>query len=269
MTTAQIAIIGGGTMASALLTAALKHDLWQPPKVVIAEPNSHARNRLTEQGCLTYPSAADLPAAQAYLLCVKPQDMPTACAELRNGGALDTQPVISIAAGITTAALRDWLDAPNLVRVMPNTPAVIGEGCSFAYAAKQANDAAKKLTGRLLSTCGSLYWVDSENLLDAATALSGSGPAYAYLIMEIMTKTALELGLPRDIALAAAAQTLRGSSAMVTHTGQDPAQLRQQVTSKNGTTAAALASLSASGFSDIFADAIRAAHRRAKEMAKG
>ncbi len=264
----QVAIVGGGTMATALITAALTSGIWRPEDIAVAEPNDEARAKLAGKGCQTYASCTALPAAQAYLLCVKPQDLQQACAELCTSGYLNSQPVISIAAGVTTESLRDWLSALDIVRVMPNTPAVIGEGCSFAYAAQDTAGPAAKLTTRLMSACGSLFWVTEENLIDVATALSGSGPAYAYLVMEIMSSTAEQLGLPADIALAATAQTLHGASKMVMSADKHPAALREQVTSKGGTTAAALNTLADHKFAEIFADAIRAAHQRAEELAQ-
>ncbi|MBF2735289.1 MAG: pyrroline-5-carboxylate reductase [Betaproteobacteria bacterium AqS2] len=262
----KIAFIGGGVMASALLQAAAR--VPEITAVHVVEPLAARREKLAADGVAACATPADLPAGLgACLLCVKPQDMPQACAGLAAAVDLDGLPVISIAAGTTIARLRGWLGGGLIVRTMPNTPLRAGQGCTFACAADPAAAEAAAVPLKIFAAAGLLLWLDDERLLDAATALSGSGPAYVYLLIETMARTAREMGIEADAALAAAVATVSGAAAMAGGPGADPAELRRQVTSKGGTTKAALDTLEAAGFAPALAAAMEAARQRGAELA--
>lgn len=264
----KLACIGGGVMASALLQG--RERVPELSAVHIVEPQEASRKRLQADGLQAYATPAELPEGiEGVLLCVKPQDMRQACGELAEHVALEQLPVVSIAAGVTIAQLRSWLGGGLIVRTMPNTPLRIGKGCTFACAANEQAAAAAAIPLQLFAAAGLLLWVKDEELLDAATALSGSGPAYVYLLIETMAASAREMGLEPEDALAATLATVSGAAAMVEQTGTDPAELRRQVTSKGGTTQAALAALEQAGFGPALAEAMRAAQQRAAELAAG
>ena len=267
--TAKVAFVGGGMMASAILASPIARDLWPAGTAVVAEPDASARERLTAAGYVVCADAAELPAAEAYFLCVKPQDLPLACASLVRSNRLVYQPVISIAAGVTTTTLAQLLGGGQFVRTMPNTPVLVGHGCTFACGPDGPNSAAAQLATTVFQGCGAYHWVEREDLIDAATALSGSGPAYAYLVIETMAATAVEMGLSPTVALEAAVATVRGACEMVSSTAELPAVLRERVTSKGGTTAAALRTLEDRGFATALATAMTAAKDRARELSDG
>jgi pyrroline-5-carboxylate reductase len=175
---------------------------------------------------------------------------------------------VTIAAGIRLANLATWLGSHvPLVRAMPNRPALIGAGITAACAGPGVGHADRAIVERVLSTAGPLVWLDDESLLDVVTAVSGSGPAYFFLLVEALEDAGASLGLPRDVARRLAAHTALGSGRMVTESPDPPASLREQVTSKGGTTAAALAVLERAGLRDTFAAAVAAAARRSAELA--
>jgi pyrroline-5-carboxylate reductase len=205
--------------------------------------------------------------SNVVFLSVKPQTMPAVLAELQ-GQWTDNHLVVSIAAGVTLATLEKGLGpAGRLVRVMPNTPCLVGQSASaFALGrGATADDAA--LVERLLTAVGRSYRVD-EKLLDAVTGLSGSGPAYVYLVIEALSDGGVLMGLPRDIATALAAQTVLGSAAMVLSTGEHPRVLADRVTSPGGTTIAGLKALEGGGLRSTLIQAVEAATRRATELGK-
>ena len=264
----QLAAVGGGKMAAALLGGARASGHLQPEQIAVAEPEQQLRRQWEEEGCQAVADASGLPAAAAYLLCVKPQDLAAAATQLAAGRAMDQALTVSIVAGARIESLKRMLGSDRIVRAMPNTPAQIGEGCTFAYAAAAAA-ADKEVVEQLFGAVGRVFWVGEESLLDAATALAGSGPAYAFALIEEMATAGVKLGLDQDAALAAAAQTVRGAASMVLKLGEDPARLRANVTSKGGTTEAALAALARNGFSAAVQEAIECAHRRAAQLAAG
>ena len=261
------AAVGGGRMAGALLRGSLAAGRLQPEQVAVAEPNREIRRQWEEAGCMTTASASELPAASAFLLCVKPQDLAAAAAQLADGRDLSGSLVVSIVAGVGSATLQETLAARTVVRAMPNTPAQIGAGCTFAYAADSAAGARQPVE-QLFAAVGELFWVEDERLIDAATAVAGSGPAYAFSLIEAMAAAGVQLGLEPEAALAAAAQTVRGAASMVLQLRQDPAELRANVTSPGGTTEAALAVLDEKGFAGALQQAIESAHRRAGQLAR-
>ena len=205
--------------------------------------------------------------SDVVFLCVKPQQMIDVLAGLR-GHLTEKHLVISIAAGITLGALHGGLGhGPRLVRVMPNTPCLVGEGASgYCLAAGALNDDAA-LVDRLLNSVGRAQRVD-EKLLDAVTGLSGSGPAFAFIMIEALADAGVRVGLPRAVAQSLAAQTLLGSAKMVLETGEHPASLKDQVASPGGTTIAGIAALEAHGLRGALIAAVEAATARAQELGK-
>ncbi|MGH8443675.1 MAG: pyrroline-5-carboxylate reductase, partial [Solimonas sp.] len=213
-------------------------------------------------------AAGDIAAsADVLVLAVKPQQMRAALAGLR------LQPgcvVVSIAAGIQLASLARWLgDGVHLVRTMPNTPALLGAGISGLYAAPSVPPAARQLAETVLGAAGTCVWIDSEAQIDAVTAVSGSGPAYFFLLTEVMREAGVKLGLAPDVAAQLALQTFIGAARMADDgagKGIDVVQLRANVTSKGGTTEAAVRHLENAGLRAIFADALQAAADRSREL---
>jgi len=213
-------------------------------------------------------NAAAVRDADLVVLAVKPQDMAAAAQSIATELARRRRIVVSIAAGIRIANLRRWLgEATPVVRTMPNRPALIGAGITAACAGPGIEDADRAAVATVLSTAGPLVWLDDESLMDVVTAVSGSGPAYFFLLVEALEDAGAALGLPRDVARQLAAHTALGAGRMLTESADPPATLREQVTSKGGTTAAALAVLERAGLRDTLAEAIAAAARRSAELA--
>lgn len=262
----KVAFVGAGAMGGALIGCAGSAKLWRPEQIAIAEPDAARRERHARAGASVVADPAELPEAHSYLLCVKPQEMRKACEGLAGSRALGDAPVISIAAGISLANLAAWLGGGELVRTMPNTPLLVGQGFTFAHGAAGEASASGRLARDLFGSVGGFCWLADESLLDAATALSGSGPAYAYLVIETMIATAKEMGIDPATAREATLATLAGACAMVAQTARSPQELRAEVTSAGGTTAAALALLQDKGFAEALAAAMAAARRRSREL---
>ncbi|KAI8816505.1 pyrroline-5-carboxylate reductase dimerization-domain-containing protein [Fimicolochytrium jonesii] len=263
---------------------------YSPKNIIVSEPDAHARSKLEATfGVLT---TADNSAAVAFstasttsgdqgadlvMLAVKPQIMKDVATGV-SAAVLQHKPVVvTIAAGIVLSDLDKWLrssssdssSAPSLVRCMPNTPALVSEGAAGLYATAATTAPQKQLAASVLSAVSkALYWVDSEHLLDVVTGVSGSGPAYFFLIVEAMANAGKELGLPYDVAYGLARQTCLGAGRMMVSTGEDPAELRRKVTSPNGTTHAAVVSLEASGVREAVREAVVKATERSEEMGK-
>lgn len=259
-----IAFIGGGNMAASLIGGLLK--AGQPrDRIAVAEPVAERAAWLQREfGVRAAAQAADaVSGARAVVLAVKPQQMREALAGLQlDAGCV----VVSIAAGVQLASLRRALGAEvHLVRTMPNTPALLGAGISGLYAEASVPAAARQLAEAILRAAGDCVWLDSEAQIDAVTALSGSGPAYFFLLTELLREAGVQLGLKPDIAARLARQTFIGSAQMAAG-DTDVAQLRTNVTSKGGTTEAALKHLENAGLRAIFADALRAAAARSREL---
>jgi len=201
------------------------------------------------------------------VLAVKPQQMRAAIEGL--GAALSEALVVSIAAGIRSADVSRWLDGHRrIVRAMPNTPALIGRGVTGLFAVEGLAEVDRDLAARTLSAVGEVVWVDAESALDAVTAVSGSGPAYVFLMMEAMQHAACALGLDERQARALVLNTFAGASELALRSDEPIALLRERVTSKGGTTAAALDVFEASPLRAVFVDALRAAQRRGAQLGK-
>ena len=264
----HIAFIGGGNMASAIVGGLLRQG--HPASALqIVEPWDEQRARLDAQ----FPSVSVLSAAsealkQAALVvwAVKPQTFQDA--------ALATAPFVSsalhlsVAAGITSHSIAAWLGSERIVRAMPNTPALVGLGMSglFARAAVSADDRA--LVETVVATTGELVWVDAEDQLDAVTALSGSGPAYVFYFLEAMREAGAGMGLPPEVAQRLAIGTFIGAATLAQRSDEPLHTLRERVTSKGGTTFAALSAMEASGIQPAFVAAMQAAQHRAAELGR-
>lgn len=263
-----IAFVGGGNMARSLIGAQLARGM-PSTRLRVAEPRAEARDALAREfGIATFADNGEAVAgADCVVLAVKPQAMHEVCTHLATV-LLDAQPlVISIAAGVRLAQLERLLgDTRAIVRCMPNTPALLGAGASGLCANRHVDAAQCALAEHLLATAGIVRWIDDEAQMDTVTALSGSGPAYIFLLAEAMEDAAVELGLPRDTARALAAQTCLGAGRMLTTGGETTAELRQRVTSPHGTTAAALATFESGGFRALVQRAMTAAERRGAAM---
>jgi pyrroline-5-carboxylate reductase len=263
-----ILLVGCGKMGSALLSGWLAADLVGA--VTVVEPGSANPAFADSYQVRWLTSAEAVPAAfrpDVVLLAVKPQVMAGAVPAYRRfaeAGAL----VLSIAAGTTIARFAEAFGDGAIVRVMPNTPAAIGRGVSVAVANGKVADAQRDLVGRLMGAVGSVGWVDDEALIDAVTAVSGSGPAYVFLLIEALAAAGVAAGLAPDFAMRLARETVSGAGELVRQSPESAEQLRRNVTSPNGTTQAALDVLMApDGLQPLMTDAVAAAARRSRELA--
>lgn len=260
-----IAFLGGGNMAASLIGGLLAAD-FSADRIRVAEPDSARAESLRARfGVRTAASGADvIGGAQTLVLAVKPQQMGAALQGLSPDAGTC---VVSIAAGIRVSFLRRALgDALHYVRSMPNTPALYGCGISGLYAERGTSDAARARAEIVLRAAGEICWLDQESELDAVTAVSGSGPAYFFLLVEAMTDAGVALGLAPATAAQLAARTCIGAARMIEAGTIDVAELRAQVTSRGGTTEAALKHLEAGGLRVLFRDALAAASNRSREM---
>jgi pyrroline-5-carboxylate reductase len=267
--TRQIAFIGGGNMATSLIGGLLARGM-SPAQIVVADPDASQRARLErEHGVTTVTEAAAAATAQTIVLAVKPQQMAEVARSIAGLVASRLPLVISVAAGIRLQDLARWL-GPRvpLVRCMPNRPALIGAGITALFAAPQVTAESRVEAERILAACGPTVWVPQESQLDVVTAVSGSGPAYFFLLIECLESAGIELGLDPATARRLAVETARGAGRMAAESPDSPAELRAQVTSKGGTTAAALQVLDAAGVRAIFASAVAAGARRSTELAE-
>lgn len=263
---ANISFIGGGNMAQALIGGLLSQGL-PATRVTVSEPVAAIRDMLAFKGLsVTEDNVAAIEQADIIVLAVKPQLMAAVLAPL--AGKLKNQLVISIAAGIGIDTLSRLLGGyRRIVRAMPNTPALIQAGATGLYADVEVADHDRIQAAKVLGAAGLVIWVDEEKKLDAVTAVSGSGPAYFFYMMEAMIQAGKELGLDERTAVTLTLQTALGSAQMAVTSEQSPTQLRKNVTSPNGTTQAATDSLDAAHVAQHIRDALAAAARRSEELA--
>ena len=264
----RIAFIGGGNMASSLV-GGLVEGGHPPPAIVVAEPEEEKRRDLEQRFAVA--TTPDNRVAAVFgdvvVLAVKPQIM----AEVVNGIAAKVRErdplVVSIAAGIRVPRLLEWLGRPApIVRTMPNTPALLGCGATALYANPAVTADQREAAEAILRSAGSTLWVEDEALLDAVTAVSGSGPAYYFLLMEQMIETGVRLGLTRDQARALTLQTALGAARMALESGRTPGELRAGVTSPGGTTERALELFREGGFGALVERALTGARDRSREL---
>ena len=266
----KVLLIGCGNMGFAMLKGWLEAD----PDLIadVVEPIAALRDRAAGIGARVAATPEDLTADGApdlTILAVKPQSMAEvvpAYAHLAGGGTA----FVSIAAGTTIATLAAMLPGPTpIIRCMPNTPAAIGAGMMVCFANEHCQAAARALTETLLAASGEVAWIDDEGLMDAVTAVSGSGPAYVFHLIETLGKAGAEMGLPADLAARMAMQTVMGAGQLAAQASDPPGTLREQVTSPGGTTAAALGVLMGENrMQNLMTDAVRAARDRGAELAK-
>ncbi|MES2162073.1 MAG: pyrroline-5-carboxylate reductase [Pseudomonadota bacterium] len=265
----KIAFIGGGNMASALI-AGLANKLTAGANIHVADPNAEALLRLREQFGVSTASGADaaVSAADVIVLAVKPQSMREVAAQLLPLIDQARQPVIvSIAAGIRIVDLSRWLGGYGaIVRCMPNTPALIGMGITGMAATAGVTAAQKQAADDILRAVGPTVWLDDESQIDAVTAVSGSGPAYVFYFIEAMQQAAVDMGLSAEQGKQLALATFAGASQLAVQSDEPVSLLRERVTSKGGTTYAALTSMEDSGVKAAIVKAMKAAQQRGKEM---
>jgi pyrroline-5-carboxylate reductase len=260
----ELTVIGGGKMGEALVVGLRTAG----ERVAVVEAQEARRAELTEchAGLDVVASVAELSAISEAVLAVKPGDVAAVCRDLVG---TSVQRVLSIAAGVTIGSIETWL-APSrvaVIRAMPNTPALVGAGAAAISrgAAAGSDDAA--WAARILGLVGQVVELP-EDLLDAVTGVSGSGPAYVFLLAEAMTAAGVAVGLERDVAQRLVVQTILGAGRLMAETGEEPEALRRAVTSPRGTTAAGLARLEEAGFSSAVADAVAAATERSRQLGR-
>jgi len=264
----KLGFIGCGKMATALAEGVLKANAFTKEGIIVTDKFPAAVKSLVEKtGVMAaVDNAALAAAADAIVLCVKPGDALDALKSTRD--SLAGKLVISILAGVTIDTLQKAAgDKVRIIRVMPNTPALIHKGAAAYSLGHSATEADSALVEKIFSAVGTVFQV-KEGLLDVVTGLSGSGPAYVYVVVEALADAGVLMGLPRDLALQLAAQTVSGAAGMVLQTGLHPAQLKDQVTSPGGTTIAGLEALEAAGIRSAFLSAVRAATERSRELGK-
>ena len=262
-----VVLAGAGKMGGALLAGWLAQGL-DPVRIAVIEPHpSDDIRALAAKGISLNPSADSIGAVAALVVAVKPQMFGEAALVLRPFVQASTL-VLSIMAGTTITSIAQACGG-NVVRAMPNTPAAIGRGITVAVADRNVGDHQRAIANALLAATGSVEWLDDESLMDAVTAVSGSGPAYVFLLAEALASAGVAAGLPATLAAKLARETVAGSGELLHRSDLDAATLRQNVTSPGGTTAAALNVLmGADGLQPLLTHAVEAATRRSKELAK-
>ena len=263
----RIAFIGGGNMARAVIGGLLAKDAAKAEEIMVVEPDASTRLRLLAEYGIKAVEApvADLEHAHVVLMAVKPQNMREAAEQLAPvaGDSL----FITIAAGIRVADLGRWLGGKTrIVRCVPNTPALVHAGVTGLFAPSGVSDNDRLAAERLLGAVGATLWFAQESDLDAVVAVSGSGPAYVFYAIEALEEAAREMGLAEGASRSLALWTFVGATKLAIERGEEPAALRAQVTSRGGTTEAALRVLEAAGLKQHFIDAVRAARDRSVEM---
>ncbi len=261
----KLAFIGGGVMGEAIIGRVLSNGLAKPEDVTACDVLAQRRDHLSS----TYgiravdKAAAAVEGASVAVLAVKPQEFSAAARDI---SLESTQTVMSIMAGVTIETVRAALKHDAIVRAIPNTPAQIGEGMTVWTATDAVPQAAREEVQRVLAVLGHELYVDDEKYVDMATAVSSSGPAYIFLVMEALIDSAVHIGLRRDVAQRIVVQTILGSAKYAQATGKHPADLRNEVTSPAGTTTEGLLALEKAGLRLAFTEAVRAAYEKAKRL---
>ena len=266
----KISFIGGGNMAQALISGLMSCGI-KPSLITVADPNSVAREQLAAKGLNTVDPTTDAKAAvidaDIVVLAVKPQVMKAVVSDFAD--VLDKQLVISVAAGLSTEILSDMLGGyGNIVRAMPNTPAMIQMGATGLYGTDDISAEQKQLATAVMEASGLVMWVDNEEHMHAVTAVSGSAPAYMFYIIEAMVDGAVALGLDKEQASALAMQTMLGAAKMAMDSDDAPAELRRKVTSPNGTTQAAIESMQANDIGRQIGEAMQACYDRSQALSE-
>jgi len=265
----NLAFVGAGNMASSII-GGLVNSGFNKQHIHASDPRPESLTQISEAFGVQTSSdnASVVNKADVVIIAVKPQVMGEVCTALKPHLTQDVL-VISIAAGIDCRSLNHWLgDDVAIVRCMPNTPAMVSEGATGLFASKRVNAAQRRNSELILSAVGSTHWVQEEQLLDAVTAVSGSGPAYFFLVLEAMTDAGVKLGLEKNTAEELAIQTALGAAKLAKASDVSPAELRRRVTSPNGTTERAIASFENNKLRNIFAEAMSDCAARSSELAK-
>ena len=264
----KISFIGGGLMAEALISGILEARLSKPDEIRVGEPldNRRAYLQKTFQVDVHGTNKEVLIGADIVILAIKPQNLSSVMVELTQNITNANLLVVSIVAGAYITTLTNGLATRNIIRVMPNTPAQIGAGVSVWTATSEVLPDKIEYTRQILDTLGSEIYVDDENLIDMATALSSSGPAYIFLFIESMIDAGVYLGMPRELSRQLVLETISGSTKLVKQSERHPAELKDMVTSPAGTTIEALLAFEKRGFRASIIEAVIAAHRRSKAL---
>jgi pyrroline-5-carboxylate reductase len=265
----QIAFIGAGNMANSLIGGLLAKG-FSPGNIFASDPYEATRKNIAEKyGIDTANNNSEaVQKAEVIVLAVKPQAMKAATQDIASVVQVRKPLIISIAAGISIGNLQQWLgDQTAIVRCMPNTPALVQLGATGMFANHYVTDQQKHLAKTILDAVGISLWLKDENELDAVTALSGSGPAYYFLLMEAMIKAGVLQGLDPETAKQLTLQTALGAATLAAKSEDAPAELRRKVTSPHGTTEQAILSFQKNGFEEIVQQALDAAQRRSRELA--
>ncbi len=262
----KISFIGGGVMGEAMIKSLLAKGAVKPADITVSDVSEARRDILKERYGVK--AAADtrevVKGAEVVVLAVKPQELGKVLGEMK--GLSSQQLVLSIVAGATLEGLREGLGHSCLVRAMPNMPAQIGEGITVWSATSEVNQRQKEMAESILAALGKEIYVGGEKYIDMATALSGSGPAYVFLIIEALVDAGVHIGLPRDMAEKLVVQTVLGSTRAVEAMGKHPAELKNMVTSPGGTTTEGLLQLETGGLRSLLLQAVIAAYNKAKAL---
>ena len=260
-----IAFIGGGNMASAIIGGLIRQG-HPADQIEVVEPWADAREALRKNYGITAQAEAGpaLQRARIVVWAIKPQTFKDAAGEAK----AHTQDALhlSVAAGIRSDSIAQWLGCERIVRTMPNTPALVGKGMSALFARPAVSAAERQSVEAIMASTGAFLWVEHEKQLDAVTALSGSGPAYVFYFLEAMTRAGVDMGLTEQQAHQLAVGTFVGAAELARRSDEPPAVLRERVTSKGGTTYAALQSMEKDGVGEAFERAMQAAEQRAHEL---
>jgi pyrroline-5-carboxylate reductase len=266
----NITFIGGGNMASSLAGGLVKRG-HAPERITLADPRPEQLEALAEKFgvCVTPDNLEAASEAEVLVFAVKPQVFRDAALPLAEAVRVHRPLVISVAAGIAESDIRNWLGGDAaIVRAMPNMPALVGAGAAALYANDRVTAEQRALAQAILESVGIAVWIEDESLMDAVTALSGSGPAYFFLLMEFMEAAGRELGLPAEVARRLTQQTAYGAARLALASGEAPAALRKQVTSPGGTTAAAVAVFEDGKLGAMVARALTAARDRGRQLSE-
>jgi pyrroline-5-carboxylate reductase len=266
----RISFIGGGVMGEAIVQGLLAKKLLKAENITVSEPRRQRREELRKKHRIKV-TADNREAAQTceiLVFAVKPQDLGKVLADLK-GSIRPQQLVLSIVAGARLGAISKGLTHNAIVRVMPNTPAQIGEGISVWTTTRSVKESQKEQARMILRALGKEVYVDEEKFVDMATAVSGTGPTYVFLVMEAMIDAAVHLGFPRHIAYELVTETMRGSIMFAMKSGKHPAELRNMVTSPGGTSAEALYQLEKGTLRTVLSKAIWAAYERTRSLGEG
>ena len=263
----KLAFIGGGTMAEAIIKGVLSRHLADPSDISVGEPVEERRQTLEQvyRVFVTHDNGEAARRGDVVILAVKPQDLTAALSSVK--GCLESRQVLlSIVAGVRLRTLMDGLGHPAVVRVMPNTPGQIGEGVSVWTASDQVGQDGRDAARSVVQTLGREVYVEDEKYLEMATALSASGPAYVFLFLEALIEAGVYLGMPRDMAVTLALQTVLGSARLMEESGDSPGRLREKVSSPGGTTVEALLALEQGGFRSAVINAVIAAYEKSLQL---